>query len=129
MPLSYAISPNEKLVRVSATGAVHSDDIPKFTASLIGDAGIGRGMSFLVEANDVEPDLTFTDLRNAAGALQDLKAKGINTMAIVTDTTHIYALAQVFAVFAPAATVDVKVFRDISEALKWLKNPLEAKAS
>jgi hypothetical protein len=129
MPLSYAVSQKEKLVRVSATGAVHSDDIPRFTASLVGDGGIGKGMRFLVEANEVEPDLTFTDLRNAAGALRDLKVKGVDTMAIVTDTTHIYALAQVFAVFAPAATVKVKVFREIADALKWLRNPLESTAS
>lgn len=129
MPLSYAVSPKEKLVRVSATGAVHSDDLPRFTASLVEDRGIGKGMRFLVEATDVEPDITFTDLRNAAGVLRDLKVKGVESMAIVTDTTHIYALAQVFAVFAPAATVEVKVFREIAEALKWLKNPLGSKAS
>lgn len=120
MPLSYAISEVERLVRVSATGSVTSEDLPTMTSALVADTKILPGMRFLVEAADVEPDLTFSDLRNAALILSDLKAKGVREMAIVTDTAHVYALAQVFAVFAPASSVDVKVFRSRSDATRWL---------
>ena len=122
MPLSYAVSEREMLVRVTANGSVTSDELPRMTSSLIADSTIRPGMRFLVEAAEVVPDLTFTDLRNAAGALRDLNEKGIEEMAIVTDTTHIYALAQVFAVFAPASTVTVKVFRNNDEAMTWLES-------
>lgn len=74
MPLSYAVSEAEKLVRVSATGIVNSDDLPLMTSSL------------------------------------------------VTDTTHVYALAQVFAAFVPASTPTVKFFRTCGEAGAWLKS-------
>ncbi len=120
MPLSYAISDVERLVRVNATGSVKSEDLPPMSSSLAADTKIVPGMRFLVEAEDVEPDLTFSDLRNAADILSKLNAKGVSEMAIVTDTTHVYALAQVFAVFAPASSVDVKVFRKRSEAMRWL---------
>ena len=120
MPLSYAISDMERLVRVNATGSVTSDDLRPLTSSLTADKNILPGMRFLVETAEVEPDITFTDLRNAAGVLTDLNAKGVRAMAIVTDTTHVYALAQVFAVFAPPATVEVRVFRERSEAMGWL---------
>lgn len=120
MPLSYAISDSERLVRVNATGSVTSDDLPPMTSSIAADTKILPGMRFLVEAADVEPDLTFSDLRNAAGVLANLNAKGVHEMAIVTDTTHVYALAQVFAVFAPPSTVDVRVFRERAEAMRWL---------
>lgn len=121
MPLTYAVSHPEKLVRVNATGPVNSEDLPAMTASLVADEAIGPGMRFLVEAEHVEPDLTFTDLRNAATALTNLNAKGVSEMAIVTHTTHVYALAQVFLTFAPASTIDVRVFRRLPEALAWLK--------
>ena len=120
MPLSYAISDSERLVRVNATGSVTSDDLPQMTSSLASDTKIVGGMRFLVEAADVQPDLTFSDLRSAAGVLSALNAKGVHEMAIVTDTTHVYALAQVFAVFAPPSSVDVRVFRDRTEAMRWL---------
>jgi hypothetical protein len=121
MPLSYAISAVEKLVRVSATGSIMSEDLPRMASSLIADTDIGPGMRFLVEANKVQPDITFTDLQNAAGTLSQLREKGVRMMAIVADTTHIYGLAQVFAVFVPPVSVDVKVFRKLSEATAWLK--------
>ena len=120
MPLSYAISNSERLVRVRATGSVTSDDFPPMTSSLATDTNILPGMRFLVEAADVQPDITFSDLRNAAGVLPSLNAKGVREMAIVTDTTHLYALAQVFAVFAPPSSVDVRVFRERAEAMRWL---------
>ncbi len=122
MPLSYVVSEAEQLVRVVASGSVTSDDLPRMTSSLIADRNILPGMRFLVEAANVDPDLTFTDLRNAANALRNLNDKGVADMAIVTDTAHLYALAQVFAVFAPASTVAVKVFRNGDEAMAWLKS-------
>lgn len=117
------------MVRVSASGLVTSDDLPRFTASLIADSAIVSGMRFLVEAEDVDPDLTFSDLQNAASALKALNDKGVADMAIVTDTTHVYALAQVFAVFAPPASVAVKVFRTLTEAMAWLKARTKRAAS
>lgn len=129
MPLSYAISDVERLVRVKASGPVTSEDLPPMTSSLVAETKILPGMRFLVEAADVEPDLTFTDLRNAAAFLANLNAKGVREMAIVTDTTHVYGLAQVFAVFAPASSVAVKVFRDRTTAMHWLDNGKEGTAS
>ena len=129
MPLSYAVSGPEQLVRVRASGAVTSEDLPRLASSLAGDDDILPGMRFLVEAADVDPDITFTDLRNAAGVLTSLYEKGVSDMAIVTDTTHVYALAQVFAVFAPPATVSVKVFRTLPDATAWLKAQAERTVS
>ncbi|MBA3646160.1 MAG: STAS/SEC14 domain-containing protein [Gemmatimonadaceae bacterium] len=122
MPLSYVVSDAEQLVRVVASGSVTSDDLPRMTSSLIADSNILPGTRFLVEAANVDPDLTFTDLRNAAVALRSLNEKSVADMAIVTDTTHLYALAQVFAVLAPASTVAIKVFRNGDEAMAWLES-------
>jgi hypothetical protein len=121
MPLSYAVSREEKLVRVRVTGSFVSEDMPKPASSPVADIEFGPGWRYLVDATDVQPDVTFTDLQNAAGGLTRLKEKGVGVMAIVTGTTHVYALAQVFAVFAPPLSVDVKVFRRLSEATAWLK--------
>lgn len=129
MPLSYAVFEAEQLVRVSATGIVGSDDIPTMNSSLLADRDIRRGMRLLVEAENVQPDLTFTDLNKAAGTLRTLAEKGVSHIAIVTDTTHVYALAQVFAAFALGSSVPIKVFRSSGEADEWLKSHLEGLAS
>lgn len=121
MSLSYAVSREEKLVRVKVTGNFLSEDMPKPESSPVADVEFGPGWRYLVEATDVRPDVTFTDLQKAAGGLTRLKEKGVEVMAIVADTTHVYALAQVFAVFAPPHSVDVKVFHKLSEATAWLK--------
>ncbi len=129
MPLSYAISDIERLVRVNATGSVTSEDLPPMSSSLAADNNILPGMKFLVEAEDVEPDLTFSDLRNAADTLSKLKAKGVREMAIVTASMHLYALAQVFAVFTPPMSVDVRIFRNRSDAMQWLEGAAGLAAS
>lgn len=121
MPLSYEISEAEKLIRIHATGPVNSDDLPPMSATLAEDPGIRPGMRFLVEASDVAPHLSFTDLRNAAQLLSTLRKKGVRKMAIVADTAHIFALAKVYAVFAPPAAVDVEVVRDLASAMRWLE--------
>lgn len=46
----------------------------------------------------------------------------MHQIAIVTDKTHVYALAKVFAEFTHLSPIKVKVFRSAADGVSWLRD-------
>ena len=122
MALKYELSPDRKLITVTAKGAYSREDVDKFQVNLLADKRIGSGTCVLVDANGAKPSLSFTDLQEVSRPLQQMFEKGIVRMALVTDSTFVYSIGKTFGVFAERLPVQVKTFRDVDEAVAWLKS-------
>jgi hypothetical protein len=121
MPLKYEVSPDRKLITVTAKGAYSREDVDDFQLTLLADNRITNGSSVLVDANGAKPHLSFTDLQEVSGPLQQMFEKGIVRMALVTDSTFVYSIGRTFGVFAARLPLKVKTFRELSEAVAWLE--------
>lgn len=122
MAVRYEVSPETRLVTVTANGTVTREDVDNLHMSLLADDRISGEMSCLIDANSAEPKLTFTDLQEISGRLQQVVEKGIARLAIVARSTFVYSLAKTFGVFAEHQAMHVRPFRDVSEAVAWLKS-------
>lgn len=122
MALKYEVSPERKLITVTAMGTVGRDDINDLQTSLLADNRILSEMGMLVDANGAEPHLSFTDLQEISKPLQQMFEKGIARMAIVAGSTFVYSLARTFGVFAERLPVRVRPFREVSHAVAWLES-------
>lgn len=122
MPLSYTLSSARKLILATAAGVVAREDMDQLRGQLLGDERIGGDMRLLLDANDADPKLTFTDLQEIAGRLQGLFDKGISRVAIVAESSFIKSLAKTFCVFAENAPVRVQPFATTDDAVLWLQS-------
>lgn len=122
MGLTYEVSPERKLITVTAKGTYARADVNHFQSSLLADDRIHSGMSILVDANGADPNLSFTDLQEVSKPLQQMFEKGIARMAIVASSTFLYSLSKTFGVFAAPLPVSVQSFREVSDAVAWLES-------
>lgn len=122
MALKYEVSPDNKLVTITASGALTRQDFDDLRSSLLTDERIGGEMALLLDADQADAQLTFTDLQEIAGRLQQIFDKGIGRVAIVARSTFVYSLAKTFGVFAATEPVRVKPFREVGEAVEWLQS-------
>jgi hypothetical protein len=122
MALKYVVSPEKKLITVTAKGPYSREDVNNFQSKLLADDRIVSGMCILVDANGAKPHLSFTDLQEVSKPLQQMFEKGIVRMALVSSSTFVYSIGKTFAVFAERLPVKVKTFRALPEAMAWLKS-------
>src|SRR4051812_22535492 len=121
MALDYEVSPDRKLITVSAKGPYSRQDVDNFQTRLLADKRIVRGTCILVDANGAKPHLSFTDLQEVSQPLKQMFEKGIVRMALVSSSTFVYSIGKTFSVFAERLPVKVKMFREVSEARAWLE--------
>ena len=120
MALMYDVSRERKLITVTAKGPYSREDVDDFQDSLLADSRIESGMRMLVDANGAKPRLSFTDLQEVSRPLKQMFEKGVVRMALVSKSTFVYSICKTFGVFAERLPVQVKTFRDVSEAVAWL---------
>lgn len=120
MSLSYEVSPEKHLVVATASGQIGRSDFDQMRASILADERIGPGMSLLFETDGAEPKLTFTDLNEIAGRLQQVFDKGICRIAIVAPSKFLFSLARTFGIFAAREPVRVRPFQKAEDARDWL---------
>ena len=120
MSLSYEVSAEKHLVIATASGQVSRTDFDQLRSSILADSRIGPGMALLFETEGAEPKLTFTDLNEIAGRLQQVFDKGISRIAIVAHSKFLYSLARTFGIFAAREPVRVKPFQKVEDAVNWL---------
>jgi hypothetical protein len=123
MSITYAISPDEGLVRAYASGIVRADHLQSFLDSLLADAAFVPGLRGLYDARFAEPDITILQLAEVAAKVTRLIARGLGRVAIVGQSVNTIRVSKTFAVLARALGIDVDVFEDLSEAEAWLKEP------
>jgi hypothetical protein len=120
MAITYKISRNERLIRVSATGIVLSKDMDDFVDALLADRGLEPRLRVLYDAGYSEPDIPILQLAEVAGRLQKLMDRGVLRVAMVAESKTATRMAKTFAVLARALGTDIEVFTDIHSAEAWL---------
>jgi hypothetical protein len=121
MPLSYTVEPEHRLLVVTAVGPVGRPDMDQLRAQLLADDRIVAGTRMLWETTQGQSRLSFVDLKDIAARLKGIFDKGISKVAIVATSHLIYSLATTFGVFARFEPVEVKPFRNLEDAKRWLK--------
>lgn len=120
MAITYKISHNERLIRVSATGIVLSKDMDDFVDALLADRALEPRLRVLYDARYSEPDIPILQLAEVAGRLQRLMDRGVLRVAMVAESKTSIRMAKTFAVLARSLGTDIEVFTDINAAEAWL---------
>ena len=120
MPITYAISGEERLIKAFATGIIRADDLHGLIRSLLADPGLVPGLRALYDASAAEPDITVLQLAEVAGEVRQLLNRGLGRIAIVAQSQATYRVAKTFTVLARAIGIDVDVFKELPVAEAWL---------
>jgi hypothetical protein len=125
MAITYAIAPDQRRIRVYASGIIRAEDLHKFLDDLLEDPGLGPGLRALYDARFAEPDITILQLAEVATKVARVVARGVERIAIVGESTNTIRVSKTFATLARAVGIDVEVFTDLEEADAWLDEPRE----
>jgi len=120
MAITYKIFPNERLIRVSATGIVRARDMDDFVDALQADPALEPRLRVLYDARYSEPDIPILQLAEVAGRLQRLMDRGVLRIAMVAESKITLRMAKTFAVLARALGTDIEVFTELHAAEAWL---------
>ncbi len=123
MPISYRIDEEKGLVLTTATGALTDSDILQLKASLLADPRWKPGMRELSDVRAIDRLEVTTDgvtqmmLQDtgAAAALASYR------LAIVVSHQVVYGMARMYQMLTEHNVPNVRVFRDIEEAKRWLE--------
>jgi hypothetical protein len=116
MAITYAIAPDQRRIRVYASGIIRAEDLHKFLDELLGDPGLVTGLRGLYDARFAEPDITILQLAEVAGKVARVVARGVERIAIVAQSANTIRVSKTFATLARAVGIDVEVFTDLDEA-------------
>jgi hypothetical protein len=122
MAIAYKIFPNERLIRVSATGIVRAKDMDDFVDALLADPALEPRLRLLYDARYSEPDIPILRLAEIAGRVQRLGDRGVLRIAMVAESKIAMRMAKTFAVLARALGTDIEVFTDLHAAEAWLQD-------
>jgi len=122
MAITYKIFPNERLIRVSATGIVRAKEMDDFIDALHKDPALEPRLRILYDARYSEPDIPILQLAEVAGRVQRLMDRGVLRIAMVAESKNTLRMAKTFAVLARALGTDIEVFTDLHAAEAWLRD-------
>ena len=121
MPVAFAFSAPLEIV-VVAEGDVTFAEVAVLLDELIDDPRIEPGTSMLIDSRKVEGAPSTPELRMIARDLAPLRDRGVNRIAVCADSTFVYGIARMFAVFAELIGIHVNAFRDMDAAKRWLSS-------
>jgi hypothetical protein len=125
MPIAIAFVEPATLM-VTAAGDVTFAEIAVTLDELLDDPRIGYDTRMLVDARAVTGAPSTAELRLIARDLEPLRERGVTRMAVCAESTFVYGVARMFAVFAEMFGMRVAAFRQMDEARRWLESLLIA---
>ena len=120
MSIRYRIDLKQEIVYITADGILTDDQLRKFLKKLLRDTDFHPNFNRLADYRAVESfELTGTDVRRLAGAKGTTKSEG-SRRAFVVSSDLAYGMARMFQSLADDSPVTIEVFKDMTEARKWL---------
>jgi hypothetical protein len=119
MSMSYSIDPARRLVLTRVRGIVSTSDMQDLTNRMLADPRFDpeyRGLADLAEVTEVTIDARAM----AETAAMPLYQPGTRR-ALVAPSDIAFGMARMFAVYAERSGQEVRVFRDLAEAERWLE--------
>jgi hypothetical protein len=127
MPSNYTIDPDDRLVRVTGTGALSDADLLEQRMRIREDPAFDAGYSFLVDLRAVTEVLLSAQVV-ARLARDPISQPGVRRAIVVpaaepgATVPHplAFGLGRVFQSIAALRGEDVEVFTDVALAARWL---------
>jgi hypothetical protein len=122
MPITYRIDPKRNLVIVEAKGVLHAEDYIEARTRLADDSRLLPGMDQLLDFRNVEQhDMTIELYSRFIGLERVLQERfGAYRLAVVTRSDLHFGFTRMFMVEMGSGSSNVRVFREMEEAEKWL---------
>lgn len=119
MPVAVAFLKPDTFV-IHASGDVTYAEVQRSIDDILAHRDFDERRKLLVDARAVEAAPSTGELRAIVRDMKPLFDKRVSVMAIVTDTTFVYGVARMFAVFAESFGLRVRAFRTMEDAEVWL---------
>jgi hypothetical protein len=122
MPISYQIDEALGLVLTTATGVLSDTDILQHKTRVLEDPKWKPGMRELADARSIDRfEVTTAGVRRMT-ALDEHNAAALGSygLAIVVAHDAAYGMARMYQVLTEHTIPNVRVFRDIDEAKRWI---------
>ena len=124
MPITYTIHPDLGLVVTHFSGRVADDEFIELYRTMLHDDAYELGMNELADLRQVDDlDLSALALRRVEELTEERYAgtEARFRSAIVAPRDKSYGIGRMYEVFAEQGPENVRVCRDVPEALEWLE--------
>lgn len=124
MPLTYHVSPDQRLLETRVTGAVTVGEIVAYRRAVEAAPGYEGDFDALIDVRDVTGYLGTDDLRQLGSLVRGLDPSLNSRRAIVTGTQDLlYGLIRQFESYAEGGPRRYRACRTVADALAWLGRP------
>jgi hypothetical protein len=118
MPMSYEVDGERSLVRCRTWGRLTNEELREHYRAMGADPSFRPSFRQLGDLRDVDVGLLDAGVVREVAASR-VFAPGVRR-ALVASTDHAYGLSRIFAAYAETGLQEVKVFRDMASAERWL---------
>ncbi len=123
MPTTFEI--RGRLVLVTSDGAFSLEDAEGAVQRLLSDPAFEPGSSVLIDVRGSTESASAGEISERAEWFATLSRAHIKRCALVTGDPLQFGLARMFSSFADATGMEVRAFREMSEAESWLGGPVQ----
>ena len=118
MPCSYEIE--DGIVFTEVTGEVTVEEQKEFSRTWLADPDLPSPLLVCRESVDLD-SLTAEMVKDSAKFTSTLDIPDGSRLAIVVDSDVAYGMSRVYEAWTAELNVDIRIFRDRDEAIKWLR--------
>jgi len=124
MPVTYELDPQARFIRTSCTGDVAFEEVIGHFRELETDPLLPARLDVLLDLRETRSLPDSRQLRSVAEQIGNLKPRvKWGACAVVASHDALYGMSRVFEVFTEELFADVRVFRGLDEAERWLAGP------
>ena len=122
MPIHYEIQPDQKVVYTTLKGELSEIELADYFMSLVSHPLFHPSFRVLVNTARIDSvAVTGEEIRAMSEATHDEAAKlGGARVAIYAPSDVVYGMMRMYQTLRDESPYDIKVFRDLGEARRWL---------
>jgi hypothetical protein len=123
MPVTYAINPEEKLIRTRCTGNVTVQEVIDHFRTLERDPACPDTLDVFLDVSETTSLPLTTEITSVAVEISRIKKKvRFNICAVVATRDALFGMLRMFSVVAGPYFTAIRVFRDAAQAEEWLSS-------
>ena len=127
MPIDFIVFPARGFVLSAARGTVTYADCTSFLDTLVSDPAWRPGFRLLIDCSRIDA------LATSGGEIRLLAAQagrlsesfGWGRIAVAAPEKPVYGVARMYQAYTDSLPRPLRVFREVSSAMKWLEAPSE----
>ncbi len=121
MPITHRVDPDTRILFVTRSGSIDSQDEVKARRERQTDPLVVPGIRVVVDCREVNPCDSPEAVRNLADQITTLAEKlRCGPVAIVVATDIQYGMARMYQALTDLSHPDTTVFHDYGEAVEWI---------